>query len=114
MAEVLSQQEIDQLLNNMKTGSEESSPSHQDKEAIPFDFRLPNRISKNQLRTIRNIHENFAEIFSSFLMSKLQSIININVISVIIQILCTITFFVLSYPISQDIGFLIVLIARMA
>lgn len=32
----------------------------------------------------------------------------INVISVIIQILCTITFFVLSYPISKDIGFLIV------
>ena len=82
MAEVLSQQEIDQLLNNMKTGAEDANSSHQDKEAIPFDFRLPNRISKNQLRTIRNIHENFAEIFSSFLMSKLQSIININVISV--------------------------------
>ncbi len=82
MAEVLSQQEIDQLLNNMKTGDEDSNTSHHEKEAIPFDFRLPNRISKNQLRTIRNIHENFAEIFSSFLMTKLQSIININVISV--------------------------------
>lgn len=82
MAEVLSQQEIDQLLNNMKTGEEQSSASMPEKEAIPFDFRLPNRISKNQLRTIRQIHENFAETFSSFLMSKLQSIININVISV--------------------------------
>ncbi|MFH1194290.1 MAG: flagellar motor switch protein FliM [bacterium] len=82
MAEVLSQQEIDQLLNNIKTGSSQESQAHQDKEAVPFDFRLPNRISKNQLRTIRTIHENFSEAFSSFLMAKLQSIININVISV--------------------------------
>ncbi len=82
MAEVLSQQEIDQLLNNMKTGTGDSDSPISDKEAVPFDFRLPNRISKNQLRTLKNIHENFAESFSSFLMSKLQSIININVISV--------------------------------
>ncbi len=83
MAEVLSQQEIDQLLNNMKAGSNEPTETKiADKEAIPFDFRLPNRISKNQLRTLRNIHENFAESFSSFLMSKLQTIINVNVISV--------------------------------
>jgi flagellar motor switch protein FliM len=82
MAEVLSQQEIDQLLNNIKTGGEQSQQSGQDKEAVPFDFRLPNRISKNQLRTLRNIHENFSESLSSFLMTKLQSIININVISV--------------------------------
>lgn len=82
MAEVLSQQEIDQLLNNMKSGAEQDSAQLPDKEAVPFDFRLPNRISKNQLRTIRNIHENFAESFSSFLIPKLQSIININVISV--------------------------------
>jgi len=83
MAEVLSQQEIDQLLNNMQSGeTAESETSEVNKEAVPFDFRLPNRISKNQIRTIRNIHENFAESFSSYLMNKLQSIININVISV--------------------------------
>ncbi|HEX2866409.1 MAG TPA: flagellar motor switch protein FliM [Ignavibacteriales bacterium] len=82
MAEVLSQQEIDQLLNKMKTGGEQSPASVPEKEAIPFDFRLPNRISKNQLRTIRNIHENFSESLSSFLLSKLQAIVNINVISV--------------------------------
>lgn len=84
MAEVLSQSEIDQLLNNMASGTEEpaAATQTQEKEAVPFDFRLPNRISKNQLRTIRNIHENFSESFGSFLMSKLQSIININVISV--------------------------------
>ena len=87
MAEVLSQSEIDQLLNNMASGDEEpaaglTQDSQSSREVIPFDFRLPNRISKNQLRTIRNIHENFSESFGSYLMNKLQTIININVISV--------------------------------
>jgi flagellar motor switch protein FliM len=82
MAEVLSQQEIDQLLNKVKSGEEQAPTQGVEKEAILFDFRLPNRISKNQLRTIRNINENFAESFASFLVSKLQSIVNINVTSI--------------------------------
>ena len=84
MAEVLSQQEIDALLNNVDSGIDkaEISASSFEREVIPFDFRLPNRISKNQLRTIRNINENFAEMFSSYLMSKLQSIVTCNVTSV--------------------------------
>lgn len=76
MAEILSQQEIDLLLNS--GGEQLSIPVHEN-EPVLFDFRLPNRISKNQLRTIRNIHEIFAESFSSFLVSKLQSIVNITV-----------------------------------
>lgn len=82
MAEVLSQQEIDALLNNVKSGREEKDDKKSEREVVPFDFRLPNRISKNQLRTIRNIHENFAENFSSFLVSKLQQIVNISITSV--------------------------------
>ncbi len=52
MAEVLSQQEIDALLNNVDSGTDkkEVSASSFEKEVIPFDFRLPNRISKNQLK----------------------------------------------------------------
>ena len=84
MAEVLSQQEIDALLNNVEAGKDkiDESSFSIEKEVIPFDFRLPNRISKNQLRTIHNINENFAEMFSSYLMSKLQSIVTCNVTSV--------------------------------
>ncbi len=84
MAEVLSQQEIDQLLNKVKGGKEEDDVilKSSDNEVIPFDFRLPNRISKNQLRTIRNINENFAESFSSFLVSKLQAMVIVKVTSV--------------------------------
>lgn len=81
MAEVLNQQEIDNLLNNVKSGSEEI-PQNKQKEAVLFDFRLPNRLSKTQLRTISNIHETFAENFSSFLVSKLQTVVTTSVASV--------------------------------
>ena len=42
MAEVLSQQEIDALLNNVDSGTEkkEVSASSFEREVIPFDFRL--------------------------------------------------------------------------
>ncbi len=82
MAELLSQQEIDALLNTVKAGTEKPGQTELEKNVLPYDFRLPNRISKNQLRTLRNIHETFSESITSFLMSKLQTIININIISV--------------------------------
>ena len=82
MPEILSQQEIDQLLNNIKSGTEQSIETSHEREAVLFDFRLPNRISKNQLRILRSFFENFAESFSSFLVTKLQTVVNINVTSV--------------------------------
>lgn len=82
MAEILSQQEIDQLLGKIQTGSEKITEYEPEKEAMLYDFRLPNRISKNQLRTIKNLHDNFAEGLSSFLMTKLQTNVSININSV--------------------------------
>ncbi len=82
MAEILSQQEIDALLNNIKSGTDQKTEVPSEKEVVLFDFRLPNRISKNQLRIIRNICENFAESFSQFLVTKLQNAVSINVASV--------------------------------
>ncbi|HOJ06337.1 MAG: flagellar motor switch protein FliM [Ignavibacteriota bacterium] len=79
MSEVLSQSEIDALL---KSGGEALPQIQVEEEIIPYDFRLPNRISKTQLRTIRNIHENFAESLSSFLVTKLQTVVNIKVNSI--------------------------------
>ncbi len=79
MSEVLSQSEIDALL---QSGGEVVPEVQVEDEVIPYDFRLPNRISKTQLRTIRNIHENFSESLSSFLVTKLQTVVNIKVNSI--------------------------------
>ncbi len=76
MAEVLSQQDIDDILRG---GGSIGEVKTNQKEVQPYDFRLPNRISKSQLRTIRNISENFAESFGSYLMTTLQTVVNIRV-----------------------------------
>jgi len=47
-----------------------------------YDFRRPNRISKNQIRTLQSIHENFSESFGYYLTSKLQTTVNITTTSV--------------------------------
>jgi flagellar motor switch protein FliM len=47
-----------------------------------YDFRRPNRISKNQVRTLQTVHESFAEVFGYFLVSKLQTVVSITVTSV--------------------------------
>ena len=87
MPEILSQQEIDSLLSGISTGQIEaveapSEPQKSEKEAITFDFRLPHRLSKNQLRTFQAVHESFGETFSSYLVSRLQTTVTINVSSV--------------------------------
>jgi flagellar motor switch protein FliM len=85
--EILSQQEIDSLLSGISTGQIEAveappEPKKSEKEAITFDFRLPHRLSKNQLRTFQAVHESFGETFSSYLVSRLQTTVTINVSSV--------------------------------
>jgi flagellar motor switch protein FliM len=85
--EILSQQEIDSLLSGIPlepavpaAAGEEERPA--EREAVTFDFRLPHRLSKNQLRTLQAVHESFAEALSSYLISRLQTNVTINVSSV--------------------------------
>jgi flagellar motor switch protein FliM len=87
MSEILSQQEIDSLLSGIPLDSPGDSipdlPEREGtKEAVTFDFRLPHRLSKNQLRTLQAVHENFGEAFGSYLISRLQATVGISVTSV--------------------------------
>ena len=83
MPEILSQQEIDSLLSGSTPVQEQpvaaADEKKQEKEVITFDFRLPHRLSKNQLRTLQAVHENFGESLSSYLVSRLQTNVAINV-----------------------------------
>ena len=82
MAEILSQQEIDSLLSGMTpVAPQPVDPSQEktEKEVITFDFRLPHRLSKNQLRTLQAVHESFGESMGSYLVSRLQTNVSINV-----------------------------------
>ncbi|GIV54531.1 MAG: flagellar motor switch protein FliM [Candidatus Kapaibacterium sp.] len=81
MPEYLSQDEIDSLLQAAKQDAT-TSDTFSRQDVASYDFRRPNRISKNQLRTIQNIHETFAETLSYYFVSKLQTVATVNVTSV--------------------------------
>jgi flagellar motor switch protein FliM len=86
MADVLSQYEIDSLLSEMTSGRVDVDDLVDGKlykaDVSNYDFRRPNRISKNQVRTLQTVHESFAEVFGYYLVSKLQTVVSITVTSV--------------------------------
>jgi len=86
MGEVLSQQEIDMLLSALSSGEvsaeEIKEEQKQEDKVKPYDFKHPNRVSKDQLRVIHMIMENFARVFGTTLSGYLRTIAEIEVVSV--------------------------------
>lgn len=101
MAKILSQEEVDALLRSHAKGSakpgaapaaaatvEKSAPAQKAKKAQPqkkvslYNFRRPDRVSREQMRTLHFMHDRFARNFSSSLSAYLRSITEVNLVSV--------------------------------
>lgn len=94
MSDILSQDEVDALLSAVSTGEfsqpvkeapaavVEQEESDFDKTVKIYDFRRPDRVSKDQLRTLQNLHESYARMFSTTLTSYLRTLVEIELISV--------------------------------
>lgn len=83
--DVLSQSEIDALLDALSTGDvkiEELQETQKQVDYKLYDFRRPNKFSKDQLRTLQVLHGVFARLLSSFLTGYLRNNIQIEVASV--------------------------------
>ena len=76
---VLSQEEIDSVFRNVRDTHDEDSPA---KRALPYDFRRPDRIAKEQLRAIHLLHESFARSLASSVSAYLRAYVAVNLISV--------------------------------
>jgi flagellar motor switch protein FliM len=76
---VLSQAEID---NAFKRARDQTVEERQSARAAVYDFRRTDRIAKDQLRTIHQLHENFARSLASNLSAYLRSYVMVNLISV--------------------------------
>ncbi len=76
---VLSQDEIDNVFRTLNDGAKEEDPA---KSALPYDFRRPDRIAKDQLRSIHLLHENFARSLASSLSAYLRAYAVVNLVSV--------------------------------
>lgn len=84
MQDILSQNEIDSLLQALSTGDipEVTETSVSSPKAKSYDFRRPNKFSKEHLRTLEMLHQQFARHLSSFLSGYLRTNINIELASV--------------------------------
>lgn len=83
MNRILSQDEIDALLSSVTRGNTYDEVDHEDEKSVAvYDFKHPDRISKEQIRTMRTIHENFARLFATFLSTNLRALVDVNVISI--------------------------------
>ena len=84
MSDVLSQEEIDKLLQAVSSGevSIEEIKEEKEKNVKPYDFKRPSKFSKEQLRTFEMIHENFARSVSTYLSGRVRSFVNVNLASV--------------------------------
>lgn len=76
---ILSQDEIDNVFRNLRDTNKDEDIS---KRAQAYDFRRPDRIAKDQLRSIHVLHENFARSVASSLSAFLRSYVVVNLISV--------------------------------
>ena len=90
MSKILSQDEIDALLSGEGIGAgggggqaaETAEEDQKEKLVSLYDFKHPNRVSKDQLRTIQTIHESFARGFATHLSTRLRSLVDIDLTSV--------------------------------
>ncbi|MDH4261647.1 MAG: flagellar motor switch protein FliM [Spirochaetia bacterium] len=85
MTDILSQDEIDQLLNAISSGDiqpEEFSQQAEQKKVKIYDFKRPDKFSKDQIRTVQMMHETFARLTTTALSAKLRSMVGVHVTSV--------------------------------
>lgn len=85
MSEVLSQNEIDALLNALNSGEvdvKEIKEETSEKRIKTYDFRNPQKIGKDQLRTLEIIHDNFSRLLQTFLSGYLRAPIKVSLLSV--------------------------------
>ncbi len=96
--EVLSQAEVENLLSAMEAHTARSggtseieapvvagarSPARSVREkVIPYDFKRPERVGKDQMRALQSLHEGFGRNFSAALSALLRSIVEVKLTSV--------------------------------
>ncbi len=84
MADVLDQSEVDALLSAVESGGVEtaeklSSRIVTTKEVHTYDFKRPERVSKEQMRALEGIHDSFARNFGASLSGFLRTIVEVRV-----------------------------------
>lgn len=85
MADVLSQKQIDELLNSFSAnGSKafEEIEETADKKAKAYDFKMPKKFTKEKLKIIDSIYENYSRLLSSYLTGLMRLYCKVDVLQI--------------------------------
>ncbi|OGX68139.1 MAG: flagellar motor switch protein FliM [Paenibacillus sp. RIFOXYA1_FULL_44_5] len=85
MVDVLSQNEIDALLAALSSGemdAEELKKEETQKKIKSYNFKRALRFSKDHMRSLTRIHENFARFLTTYFSAQLRTFVQINVVQV--------------------------------
>lgn len=86
MSEVLSQSQIDSLLSSMEKENsrkpENASDERSQHKYRKYDFFSPKKYSKEKIKVLRNIYENYARILTSQINSLFRVVSNVEVIGI--------------------------------
>ncbi len=86
MADVLSQSQIDDLLKSFSTGGEkameEIAEHSAEKKYKVYDFKMPKKFTKERLRVLDRIFENFSRLLSSYFTGLLRLYCKISIMQI--------------------------------
>lgn len=83
--DILSQSEIDALLSALTTGemdADELKKEREERKVKVYDFKRALRFSKDQIRSLTRVHENFARLLTTYFAAQLRTYVQISVASV--------------------------------
>jgi len=73
MAEALTQSQIDELLHKMRSGDGVKAQPESQQKIREYDFSSPKKFTKDQLKSLNNLYENYSRMLSSYFTSILRS-----------------------------------------
>ena len=85
MADVLSQAQIDALLNSFSSQGEkafEEIEENNEKKYKEYDFKMPKKFTKEQLKVIDGIFENYSRVLSSYLTGLMRLYCKVEVLQI--------------------------------
>ena len=83
--DVLTQEQTDALLaaaNDESTDLEQLKQEEPARKIKVYDFKRPDKFSKDQIRTLYMLHESFARLLNTYMSSHLRTLVNVDVASV--------------------------------
>lgn len=85
MGDILSQNEIDDLLKALSTGeidAKQIQTTTQEKKVKSHDFKRASKFAKDHIKTLNIIYDNYARIITNFLTGYLRTLVQVDVVSV--------------------------------